>query len=249
MLAGHWKDAVTVQFTVLFAEAALWTTAWWLPGSSIAVTICALLIDLLMLSPLKGGRAFFFETLAADGDAATPRLLWRYYRHGYERTVAWRLLLWGQRALLGAVACLPAFLLFAYSGVLAEGVPTRQDTVLSMALFACGLLCLVMGLAAVEILLFRLVPVPYLLSQPGGLREAVNASRRITHGRIGVMTMLYLDHAGWLLASITVFPWLYASVLFHTARAATVRRFLREIPPKNVSHHLQRRKKCGRMGR
>lgn len=240
---------MAVQVIVLLSEVILLTAAWWLPGSDIAVTACALLIDLLIISPLKAGRAFFFETLTADGDAARVSLLFRYYRHGYERTVGWRLLLWASRLIWGAVLCLPAFLLFAYSGVLAEGAPTVQDRILSMALFGFGLLLLVTALIVVEIILFRLVPIPYLLSHPGGLRGALSLSRQMMHGRVSTLTLLYLDHAGWLLACLLVFPCVYTSVLFHTARAATIRQFLRQIRPENAANLLQRRKKYGRMGR
>lgn len=238
-----------MQVIVLVAEVVLLTAAWWLPGSDIAITACALLIDLLMISPLKAGRAFFFETLTADGDAARLSLLFRYYRHGYERTVYWRLLLWASRLLWSSLLCLPAFFLFAYSGVLSEGTPSLQDRVLSMALFGFGLLLLVTAFIAIEIILFRLVPVPYLLSHPGGLRGALSLSRRMMRGRVSTLTLLYLDHAGWLLSCLLLFPYVFTSALFQTARAATIRQFLRQIPPENAPHLLQRRKKYGRMGR
>lgn len=226
----------------------MWILPLWLPGSVSLNTLCALCVDLLLVSPLKAGRAFFFETLTADSEAARLSLLWRYYRHGYGRTVGWRLLLWGCRAVGWALLSLPAMVLFVYSGRLVVGVPTYTDTLLSLTLFALGLLLLVMALAAVEVLLFRLAAVPYLLSHTGGLRGAVALSRRLMRGRIGTMTLVYLDYAGWLLACVAIVPWFYASSLFHTARAAAIRAFLRQIPAQNVRDDLQRRKNYGRMG-
>ncbi len=248
-LHGHWHNAIAVQVSVFTAEALLLTAALWLPGPDLFVVGCSLLIDVLMLSPLKAGRAFFFETLVADADAATLSLLFRYYRYGYERTVGWRLLLWGLRLLWSVILYLPALFLFACSRVLGEGTPTQAETLFALICFTFGVLLTVAAFVTVEIVLLRLQPVPYLLSHTGGLRGAVSLARRITKKRVGTLTLLYLDHVGGKFAGLFIVPWPYTSALFHTARAATVRRFLRQIPKENATHVLQRRKKCDRMGR
>lgn len=243
LLRGHWKPAVSVQLTVPFAEAAVFSTVWWLPGDTVAVTVWALLADLLLLSPIKAGRAFFFETLVADGDAAQWRLLFRYCRHGYGRTVTWRLLLWCERLLLIGALSPPALVLFVFSKRL------ESETLLSLTLFWLGLLLLVSALIAAEILLFRRAIVPYFLSYPGGLRGAREAARVCLQKRHGTLLRLYLDYAFPMLFTPLILPWVYASVLFQTARASTVREFLRQKPSENGAHLLQRRKKCGRMDR
>ncbi len=248
-LQGRWYEAIAVQGILLVPELILLLLGWWLKGAYWLPLFCALLIDVLMISPLKAGRAFFFETLTADSSAASVRLLFRYYRHGYERTIGWRLLLWGWRVILNTLLCLPALFLFAYSHLLAENAVTRSDNILSMAMLGCGLLMLLIGLVITELLLCRLVAVPYLLSHTGSLREAVSLSRRITKGRIGVLVSLYLDHAGWLFALPLFFPWFYTSSIFQTARAATLRRFLQQIPKENTACVLQHQKKYGRIGR
>ena len=248
-LHGHWHTAVAVQVSVFAAEAALLTAALWLPGSDIFVTGGALLIDILMLSPLKAGRALFFETLTADGDAATLPLLFRYYRYGYERTVGWRLFIWGQRLLWSVLLYLPALFLFACSRVLGENNPTQAETLLSLICFVIGVFVSVATWIVIEIILLRSLPIPYLLSHTGGLRGAVALSRRITKGRTGLLTLLHLDHFGGAIASLFLLPWPFASALFHTAKAATVRRFLAQIPEENAAHVLQRRKKYDKISR
>ena len=248
-LHGHWHTAATVQVSVFVSELLLLSTALWLPGSDIFVTACALLIDVLIISPLKAGRAFFFETLTADGEAATLSLLFRYYRYGYERTVGWRLYAWGQRLLLSVILYIPALFLFACSRVLGETNPTQEETLLSLICFAVGVLVTVITFAVIEIILLRSLPIPYLLSHTGGLRGAIVLSRRITKGRTGPLTLLHLDHIGWAFASLFIIPFPFALALFHTAKAATVRRFLARIPEENATHVLQRRKKYDRMSR
>ena len=248
-LHGQWHTAIAVQVSVFTAEAALLTAALWLPGSALFVTSTALLIDVLMLSPLKAGRAFFFETLTADSEAATLSLLFRYYRYGYEKTVGWRLFVWGNRLLWSVLLYLPALLLFAFSRILGENTPTQAETLVSLICFAVGVLLTVTAGIVIEIILLRLQPIPYLLSHTGKLRSAVSLSYRITKGRTGVLTLLCLDHIGGAFLSLLILPWPYTSSLFHTAKAATVRRFLAQIPEENATHVLQRRKKYDKMSR
>lgn len=248
-LDGVWKEAMAVQVLVALADLFLFTAVWWLPGPTVAVTACVLLIDLLMISPLKAGRALYFKLLA-DGKAVSPALLLRYYHGGYAAAVGWRALLWGERLLWGALCCFPALAVFSCSDMLGSDTPTRREAVLSMALFALGLLLLLLGLLMVEVLLFRRLPIPYLLSsQPRGLRGAIRSANAITQGRLGNWVYFYLDHAGGLLLCVLLFPWVYTSTVFQTAKAATVLQFLRQKPAKNAPYRLQHQKKCGRMGR
>lgn len=246
-LRGHRKEAVAVQILVFLAEVGTMTSAFWLPGSDVLVIACGLLIDLLMISPLKAGRALFFETLVADGEAAQFSLIFRYYRYGYERALGWRLITWGYRLLWSALLYLPALWLFAFSDALAQDAPAQKEIILSMAMFGLGLLLLAAAWIIVEILLLRLVAIPYLLSHTGSLKNAVSLSRKLTKRRTNALLLMYLDHAGWFLTSIFLFPWFYTSARFQTARAATIRQFLRQNPPRNAKHVLQRRKKYGRI--
>lgn len=248
-LHGRWRQAVTVQVLVFISELSLLLTALWLPGPAVLATTTVLITDILMLSPLKAGRAFFFETLTADSDAATVSLAFRYYRHGYVKAVGWRLFVWGNRVFLSLLLYLPSLFLFAFSRVLGENHPTQAELLFSLVCFAFGVLLTVVTFVIIEILLFRLQPLPYLLSHTRTLRDAVSLSYRITKKRTGTITLLYLDHLGGAFASLFLLPWPYASSLFHTAKAATFRRFLSQIPTENATHVLQHRKKYGRMGR
>ncbi len=238
---------MAVQVAVFAAELALLGASLWLPGHAVAITALVLFADLMLVSPLKAGRAFFFETLTADGDAAAFSLLWRYYRHGYLRTVGWRALVWGERLLWSVPLYTPALFLFACSRVIGDAAVTQTDTIVAMACFAFGLLFTVCAFVAVEILLLRLLPIPYLLSHTGSLRQAVTLSRRIVRKRLGVPVLLYLEFFWFSALGCLILPWPFTSPLLQTAKADTVHRLLRHFPAENASHLLQRRKKCDRM--
>lgn len=54
----------------------------------------ALLCDYLLFSPFCAGKALFYSTFYQDGENASYKLLFRYYRFGYGKALAWRALLW-----------------------------------------------------------------------------------------------------------------------------------------------------------
>ncbi len=247
-LHGHWHTAIAVQALVYGTEIVL-VVALAVYGNTPLKLGCLLLIDLLMLSPLKAGRAFFFETLTADRDAATLSRLFRYYRCGYGKAVGWRLITWGQRLLLSMLCYPPSLFLLACSRALTADTPTQKESLIALLCFFFGILLALLTACIIELLLLRLQPLPYLLSHSGSLRKALALSRHITKGRCGTLARLRLNHLSGTVASLLILPLPIASSLRQTATAATVRRFLTQKPKENGAHLLQRRKKCGRMAR
>ena len=62
-------------------------------GSLIHIGV-ALLCDFLLFSPICAGKALFYSTWYQDGENASYKLLFRYYRFGYGKVLAWRMFLW-----------------------------------------------------------------------------------------------------------------------------------------------------------
>ncbi len=203
----------------------------------------ALLTDLLLLSPLKAGRALFYETLVTDGNQATIKLLFQFYRHGYVNCIGWRVHLWLQRIGWHMLFSVPSAL-FLYISRTAE--QSGSET-LALIAFVFSLVFLVIAFTVTEILLFRYIPAVYLLSKVVSLRHAFSLSKRISKGYTNNWTLLYLDYAGWSLSFLLLFPFLYVSPLFHTARAATVKQLFSEISPQNHQQVLQRKKNHGKI--
>ncbi len=237
-----------VQGSIAAGELLLWGTCFFLTFSP-TVLFCMLLVDWLLFSPLKAGRALFFETLVADSEAATIPLLFRYYRHGYEKTIGWRAYLWGERLLWSTFGCAPTLFLFSYGKWRLTHALTRDEQFASQAVIVLSVLLTAGILLAVEIHLLRLSFVPYLLSYPNGLAGAITTSRRLSKGHLNALIQLHISYAAQLLACLLVLPWLGISVRFHIAKASALHRLLQGNPAKNSFHVLQHQKKCGRIGR
>ncbi len=244
-LQGHWRQAIFVQIICLCAEllliAAEGVSVYHFPNTPFFPLF--LLTDLLLLSPLKAGRAFFYETLVTDGSGAELKLLFRFYRYGYSRSIGWRLGLWIRRAGLHILLCSPSSF-FLYISRTAERTGSETFAMIS---FVLSLTFLVIALIAAEILLFRYIPASYLLTQVISARHALSLSKRLSKGYTAKWTLLYLDYAGWSFSFALLLPFFYVSPLFHTARAATAKRLFSEISPQIREQLLQRGKNHGRI--
>lgn len=242
----HQKKAAVAaaQGLVTAGELLLWGASL-CGGASPAVLCCAVLCDWLLFSPLKAGRALFFETLTADAEAATVPLLFRYYRHGYGKAVGWRAYVWGQRLLWSAMCSVPTLALFSFANRQAVMAVTRDEQLTAQAVTVLSLLLTAGALLAVNIRLLRFSLVPYLLSYPHGLAGALATSRCLTVGQLNRLIQLHILY----FVRLPLRPWIGVSVRFQVAKAMAVRCLLREKPEKNFLHVLQHQKKCGRIGR
>ena len=248
LLQGHLREAMAVQGIVLFAELILVSALWWMPRARPAAAVCVLLFDVLLLSPLKAGRAAYFYELTERGTTSSATL-WQFYTHRYEQSVTWRLLTWSKRFVWSIVFYAPAVAVFVCSKLISDTASSQREVVLAMLLFGIGLILVLFGAMTVEILLFQLAAVPYLLTRYHSLREATAVSKRCMKGRSSEFALFYIDHAYGCLLSIFLFPWFYTSVIFQTAKATAIRKFLAENSGKNVPYRLQHQKKCDRMGK
>ncbi len=202
-----------------------------------------LLADLLVLSPLKAGRAQFYETLVSDGSKATVKLLFRFYRHDYTRAVGWRVRLWLRRIGWQILFSAPSAL-FLFISRMAE---QRGSETFSMIAFVFSLIFLAFAFAVTEIVMFRYIPAVYQLAKVASSRHAFALSKHLSKGYSNNWALLYLDYAGWAFSLLLLFPFFYLSPLFHTARAATINRLFSEISPHIHQQLLQRGKNHGRI--
>lgn len=244
-LKGKWKTAILVQCLCIGAEILLIVTEgiclYCFPA--IPIFPIGVLVDLLLLSPLKAGRALLYETVVSDGDKASTKLLFRFFSHGYTRSIGWRLELWLRRIGWHILFSVPSALFLFIS----RAAEQRGRETLAMIAFIFSLLFLVIAFLVTEILLFRYIPAVYLLSKVASSRHALLLSKRLSKGYTNNWTLLYLDYAGWSFSFLLLFPFFYVSPLFHTARAATVKRLFSEISPQIHQQLLQRGKNHGRI--
>ncbi len=244
-LREKWKTAIFVQLLCIFAEVILIVAEGicFYRFAEIPAFPLGLLFDLLLLSPLKAGRALFYETLVTDSNKATLKLLFWFYKHAYAGSVGWRLQLWLYRIGWHSLFSVPSAL-FLYISRAAE--QSGSET-LAMIAFVFSIVFLVIAFTITEILLFQYIPAVYLLSKVISSRHAFSLSKRLSKGCTNKWTLLYLDYAGWSLSFFLLIPFFYVSLLFHTARAATVKRLFSDISPQIHQQLLQRGKNHGRI--
>ena len=244
-LHGHWKTAVYVEMICLCAELLLVVAegVGFYRFGTIPLLPFALLVDLFLFSPLKAGRALFYDTLVTDSNTANLKLVVRFFRHGYARSVAWRLKIWLWRAGLYILLTIPSAA-FLYISRLAE---QKDSATFAMIAFAFSLIFLASALIITEILLLCYIPAVYLLTQVKEAKRAMHLSKRLSKGSNETWIGLHLDYAGWCFSLIFLFPVFYVSPLFQTARAATVRKLFLRISPRIHEQHLKRKKNHGRI--
>ncbi len=244
-LRGQWKSAIFVQFLCISVEILLIITEGicFFRFATILTFPLGLLADLLLLSPLKAGRALFYEDLVTDNKEATIKLLFYFYRHGYARSIGWRMGLWLRRIGWHILFSMPSALFLFIS----RAAERNGSETVAMIAFVFSLVFLLIAFTITEILLFRYIPAVYLLRKVVSSQYAFSLSKRIPKGYINKWTLLYLDYAGWSFSLIFLFPFFFVSPLFHTARAATAKRLFSEISPQIYQQVLQRGKNHGRI--
>lgn len=242
LLKPHWLSAVTVQGIGVAVSLLLWIAEWLAakelspliasffgtaalsgPLAAAVILTIALLLDLLLASPLRVGKAAFYRTLGEGGNAFAKQL-GRYYRSGrYGKSVRWRLALWTRRALFGVPCTLPAVLLFALANYTFQRGMTAPDEQLTyLLLLIASVFFLLVGLTVLQLLMLRYMPAQYLLEECGSVREAIRLSKRLTKGKTGETAALYLQFACWLPACLLGVPYFYAAPLFHLTRSQWV---------------------------
>lgn len=181
-----------------------------------------LLLDLLLVSPLRAGLAAFYREM--DGERSSPTALVRFYRRGrYGRAVQWRLALWLRRLLFGVPCLLPSLLLFGMGdGLLRQGLVSAEEQLIYLLLLISGLFFLLIGLLVLQLCMLRYMPAQYLLEESGSAREAIRDARRLMKGRTEETAALYLRFVRWLPACLLGVPYFYAAPLFRLTRSQWV---------------------------
>ena len=238
-LQGARSAAVGIQTTCALIELSLIVAQGYGLTTSLAPVLFPLSvgIDLFLLTPLKVGRALYFETRVTEPQAARFSQLFHFYRTGYRRCIAWRFSVWCIRFGLTVLFCVPCAILLLVTRMAAQsGAPT-----VAVVSFLLSLCLLVLALLLTEVLLFRYIPSVYLLIHVRSARSAMRLSRRITKRTSGLWAQLFLNYAGYCFTFPLVFPFFYVSALFQTARAALTRQLILQNTAEIREHLLQPR--------
>ncbi len=187
-----------------------------------SVVGCVVLLwaDLLLLSPLKAGRALFYNGIVKQKTVVRFSRLFYFFKTGYRRSVRWRLRLWLTRYGYWLLGLLPCSALLFWNRFL-QSYPVLSAISL--------LLAVVLGVFAVvftEIRLLRYLAAVYLLPYTLPFKEVFTLSKTIFEKQLNRWVNFYLSY-GYLI----LFP-----PVFYTARAATVYAMMQEFAKQPLQH-------------
>ena len=247
ILAGHWAPAFLTQsiwlcglLLLLIVEILLRQ----LIGIPTAQTILAmlhpalqsvlpyalvlagmLLMDLLLLSPLRLGRVKYFRRQMEGEDSI--RELFSFYRgRRYGRAIWWRLRLWARYLLWGCLFLFPGSLALGWSALIRTGAVSDVTGMLMLCLNLIGVLSLLSGFIALCLWMLRYQPAALLLAEDEPAGNVFRRSARAMKGELGELTWLYLRLSGWVVGEWLLLPGFYAGPLVATARTQFLLRVL-----------------------
>ena len=198
-------------------EVALWFGGI---NRSLVNVVCVLLLDLLILSPLKVGRALWYDTACTDPTGASLALFFRFFRFQYFKTILWRLQLWS-RMLCWTVV-------YAFSLFLVRYVKTFFEAY-GTALVLCDLVGHLLYVIAPIYLLYRYCyyrSACRLLLYTPTVREAFRQSKRLFEQSPELLIDPCLKLIKRLPLFLLFFPIAYVVSSFNLQQAKNVRCFL-----------------------
>lgn len=229
--------AVAVEMISTLAELTLLGLQWYAADGWLHIGILA--ADLLLLSPLKAGHAFFYETQIYDAQAASLRRIFRFYRYGYGRSVFWRLQLWLRRLGWYALCGIPSAVLM----IVSHRAQRNGDATLSLLSAVLSGAFLIIAFLITETVLLRYRAAVYLLTKGFSARAALSVSARISKKQTAVWARLYLRYAVFCPLFLLIIPYYCIAPHFQSECAAVADRLFCKNSPLICEQHLKQKKK------
>jgi hypothetical protein len=178
---------------------------------------------------MKAGRSLLYDTLSADPSGAGLGLLFRYYRHGYRKTILWRLLLWIRLALCAILFSVPTIALLLLRHFWAD------NQLIWLSLTFCSYLTTAASAIGLIILMCLYTPSAYLLPYSPSATKAVKLSRQLFKGKHGALLQSYRYLFYRFPFFLLLFPLFYLLPSFRIQQAADIRRIIGRFPEKKWS--------------
>ena len=225
LLDGHWKSALAIEGFFALCHTLpilLWIVLVNIVTPAQRAVGCAILLwaDLLLLSPLKAGKAAFYIGVVKRQKKAHFSQLFLFFKKGYRRAVRWRLRLWLKRCGYWLVALLPSSALLFWNRFL-QNYPVLSAIAL--------LLAMVLGFFAVvftEIRLLRYVATPFLLPCSLSFKEIFILSKTVFSKQLNRLVNFYLACAYLL----------FIPPMFYTTHTATIYAIMQEFAKQPLQH-------------
>ncbi len=245
LLKGNQAQAILIQAILLVSECTVFgvqAVLLYKLSNPVAALLLGGTLDLLLLSPLKAGRARYYQNLIPPQQSAQLSDLVFFFQYRYERTIFWRIRVWVTRILWSAVFCLPSAVVFTVCR-LAE---IRGLSTVATIAFILAIILFVFALILTEIRMFRYISVVFCLSECS-VRKAFQEGVKCSKKFYGQWTLFHLEYAASALVFWLAIPYFFATPIFHAARAATSLKLLRKNSTDIGEQHLKRRRNHGKI--
>ena len=190
---------------------------------SVVMLLAVLAVDLLLLSPLKIGRALWYDTVCNEPQKATFSLFFRFYRHRYLCAVNWRIRLWTRMLFQAVVYAWPIAALNAVSAVYAG----NETVVFWCGLFRRLLLFFAVVLIALGFIRYRTSSV--FLLYVTNVDDAFWYSSRFFKVKREAAWQPYVQLWRQVPLFLLIVPLFYCCFTFHCQTAENIRTFVAEI--------------------
>ena len=249
-LKGHWCIAVSSELLIVVAEAFLIVFgAVMAKKQSLPVLPVVLAVDILLLSPLKAGRTFLYDTIATGSTHVRIRLLFRYYTHGFVGAILWRIGYWARYGSLCTLFALPGAALMTLRSIHVDRGLILEDDLLHIALTFAAYILLIIGFLSAWIFSVRYDASAFFLPYRNRTRALFADSAKTSKGKTEPLLGIRFRYVRWAPLFVFVAPYFYASAIYHMEQAIAIRGWIGRFPENKLSQALQHEKNHGMIQR
>lgn len=210
------RPALIGELIIIATELLLIALSW---QKRLYGIVFVILLDLVFLSPLKAGRALFYDTLVFDRKSTNFRLFFRYYRYGYRKTVCWRFLLWTRIAAWGIFfSVLPCAL-----GLFRNQIP-EENALLATAVNLLFYFVFTICLTLLILIMISYSPTSFLLLYADSANKAFKLKRLIFHRKLSSLLQAHWNLLKRLPFLLFILPTPYLLMDFRTEQAREIRK-------------------------
>lgn len=223
LLAKNWHKAIFVEvlcgmmYAVLLFTELLLLFSLDLPMilnqsfSVVRLIIMAavLLLDIMILSPVKLGRIAYYTRLTQTGGKNIRfKVIGSFFAKGkYGAAIRWRITYWVFSVFWLLIWLLPSAATFGFSGAFRAGINgSITADVLWLFSSLIGVFSLMAGIVLWRLTMMRYQASAFLLVQGNRVAASFRGSRRLMKKHLGDMLWLDCSFAGWGILSLLALP-------------------------------------------
>ncbi len=195
---------VALALILFFAEIIILQQTV-LPYTLLA-SLVVIVVDLFLWSPIKAGTATLCWRITNQKNVEHGCIHYGYSPNVYGKAVVLRIWIWKKRVIQYTVFLLPSAFLSVLSEQLYATALSQHAQILGLICHVGAWLFLVFGIVFIEIRLLRYKAAWYILPLCKSVKEAVNASKSLSHYCVEDILLLSLSHP-FLFVNLSFASW------------------------------------------